>query len=370
MFRFGETTTGLFEDFEVNGDPFWPKISKLLGGSVIFHALLILAIVFIPPVRNALSLALIFSGGSIVDRPYTQTQIENGGEITEITTEKFQYPEGYFAMDQVPLPTPTPTPPPVIASAPFHPAAVPPSQLDPVVTPNPSPSGSPATVPKSNPSPTPAIASADQKTAEKAQKDLEQASKATGIDLPKEDEINKRPLKDWVLYANNLSKQNKLDLNQPFEIVIDAELDENGKLKNPKFTKQSGDLNLTDLGGRLVAALNDSGLLIYLKKLNQNNPGTHVIFTIKQGSDQVSASVESEASSVDSARQLAAGFKVLLAYGALSRKGKNEEVYLKNTTVSASEKKITFALNLPRQTIIDMLKKELASASEYASPTP
>jgi len=73
---------------------------------------------------------------------------------------------------------------------------------------------------------------------------------------------------------------------------------------------------------------------------------------------------------VDSARQLAAGFKVMLAYGAVARKGKNEEAYLKSTTVAASEKKIKFGLALPRQTMIDMLKKELASASEYASPTP
>src|SRR5262245_65939596 len=111
MLRF-EEPTGLFEKFKVNSDPFWPKISKLLGGSVIFHALLILAIALIPPVRDALSLALIFSSGGIVDRPYTKTQIENESDITEITTEKFHYPEGYFAMDQIPMPTPTPTPPP------------------------------------------------------------------------------------------------------------------------------------------------------------------------------------------------------------------------------------------------------------------
>ena len=119
MLRF-EEPTGLFKKFEVNSDPFWPRIPKLLGGSVLFHALLILVIALVPPVRDALSLALFLSGGSIVDRPYTKTQIENEGDITEITTEKFQYPAGYFAMDQIPLPTPTPTPLPVIASASYE----------------------------------------------------------------------------------------------------------------------------------------------------------------------------------------------------------------------------------------------------------
>src|ERR1051325_698007 len=129
MFQFSDTGV-LFEKFEVNGDPFWPKVSRVIGGSIIFHALLIVAITLIPPVRDALSLALVFSGG-LVDRPYTKTHIENEGDITEITTEKFQYPEGYFAMDQIPLPTPTPTPVPMIASAPFTPVPVPPSQLYP-----------------------------------------------------------------------------------------------------------------------------------------------------------------------------------------------------------------------------------------------
>jgi hypothetical protein len=360
MFQFSDST-GLFKHFEVNADPFWPKISKLLGGSAAFHALLVVAVIFIPPVRNALSIAMLFSEGNFVDKPYDKTEIGEG-DITEITT-KFQYPEGYFAMDQMPLPTPTPTPlPPSVAGVPFQIAPVSP-EIDPFATP--APGASPLTAKNATPTPTPNPAEA-----EKAQKDLENASQATGIDMPAEDEINKRPLKDWVVYAKDLSKQNKLDLNQPFEVVIDSELDENGKLKNWKFTKKVGNMDLVDLGGRLMAALNDSGLLIYLKKLNEDNPGTHVVFTIKQGNDQVVTSVESDAASPDSARQLAAGFRWMLALGAKARAGKNEEVFLRNTTVNASERKITFGLTLPRQTVVDLLKKEIASASESASPAP
>jgi hypothetical protein len=46
-------------------------------------------------------------------------------------------------------------------------------------------------------------------------------------------------------------------LNKPFEVVIEAELDEKGKLKNPRFTKKAGDENLVEPFGKLVAALND-----------------------------------------------------------------------------------------------------------------
>ena len=148
----------------------------------------------------------------------------------------------------------------------------------------------------------------------------------TILSLPKENEINKKAMKDFAIYANDLKNQRPADLNKPFEIVIEAELDKDGKLKNPKFTKKEGDQNLVDLFGRMIAALNDSGFLVYLKPIDKDNPGTKVVFTIKQGETEVLASVESEASSDDSARVLAKGFNAALMFGAESRAGKDEEI--------------------------------------------
>ena len=139
-------------------------------------------------------------------------------------------------------------------------------------------------------------------TADEAQTELDKVAEKNNLNLPKENEINKQAMKDFAIYANNLKKQGKLDLNQPFEIIIEAELDQDGKLKNAKFTKKAGDENLVDLFGHMVAALNDSGFLVYLKPVDKDNPGSKVVFTIKQGESEVLATVESEASSEDSAR--------------------------------------------------------------------
>src|SRR5712691_2830142 len=89
---------GLFDHFEVNREPFWPAISRLLGGSIALHVVLVAGVIFIPPVRDALSVALLLKGAGFVDRPYTKTQIAND-DIIELTTERFRYPDGYFAMD-------------------------------------------------------------------------------------------------------------------------------------------------------------------------------------------------------------------------------------------------------------------------------
>jgi len=195
-----------------------------------------------------------------------------------------------------------------------------------------------------------------------AQKELDRVAAENNIELPKEGEINKKALKDFAADANKLKNEGKLDLNQPFEIVIESELDENGKLKNPRFTKKAGDPHLAELSGGMIGALNDSGFLVYLKRINEDNPGTKIIFTVKQDQTEVVATVESDTSSIDSARKLANGFNILLAAGAITRKGKDEEVLLKNTKVSSDEKRIKFNFTMPRQLVVDLIKKQLAAS--------
>jgi hypothetical protein len=356
-------TDGLFDHFEVNREPFWPSMARLLGGSVVLHAVLAAAVIFIPPVREALSVAVMFRGAGFVDRPYNRTQIENEGDIVELTMEKFRYPDGYFAMDAQPMPSPLPP----IA---FVPKSFPPAQ---VATPSPMPS------PVVTPSPAIAVNSetnnanskqeaskpTDDKAAAQAQKDLEEASKSTGIELAKEGEVNKKPFKDLAAYATELKNKGQLDFDKPFEVAIDTELDKDGKLIKPKVTKQVGDATLVDLGGRLVAAMNDSGILFYLKKINEDKPGTKVVFNIKQNGNEVVATVASEVASTDSARQLSKAFALMLSLGADSRKGKDEEVLLKSTKVSADGTKVVFSLNMAHQDVVDLVKKGMSP-----SPSP
>src|SRR5437660_1456320 len=313
-------TGGLFDNFEVNREPIWPRFKWLIAQSAAWHALVITCVLLIPPVRNALSIAMILSGGRLVDKPYNKTEIGDA-DITELTLEKFHYPEGYFAMDLQGMPNPTPQ----FLGSSFTPRSF---KRVPVYSPSPTPSPtatpSPAIAankpPDATAKPSATPKATDDKSAEKAQQRLESASKATGIELPQEGEVNKKPFKDLAAYATDLKNQGKLDFEKPFEVSIDTELNKEGKLINPIVTKKTGDPNLVELGSRLVAAMNDSGILFYLKKINEDKPGTKVIFTIKQDGNEVVATVESEVASVVSARQLSNAFSLMLDVGAESRK--------------------------------------------------
>ncbi len=361
----------LFANFEVNKEPTWPVISKMLAASLAGHLLAVACVVYIPGVRDALNLASLIADTNFVDKPYSRTEIADGVQFVELSSNKFHYPEGYFAVaGQTPaLPPLPPLGPQFIAQA------QPPASVQPELAPSPSPSPSPIALPVSDPvttgsptemvaqtnaSPGPTPAQSPAMTADEAQAELDKTAAKNNLDLPKENEINKKALKDFAIYALGMKNQGKLDLNKPFEIVIEAELDQNGKLKNAKFTKKAGDPNLVDLFSRMVSALNDSGFLIYLKPVDKDNPGSHVVFTIKQGESEVLATVESEASSVDSARLLAKGFNAALSIGAQSRSGKDEEALLRNTSAEPVGKKIVFNFTMPRQAVVDLIKKQLA----------
>ena len=361
----------LFENVEVNRDPRWPILVRLVGGSLILHLLLLSLVLYVPVFRDALNVASLIAGTRIVDKDYVATHIGDEVELLDLANEKFHYPEGYFALAQS-FETGQSQPgsnfdafaPKIIS------LAQPPGKDEADVSPSPSPSPlpSPSPSPSASSSPPTAVAqetlpnaqvSPSPLTTDEAQKKLEDTAAENNLDLPTENQLNKKVLKDFAAYANDLKKQGKLDLDKPFEIVIEAQLDEAGKLKNPRFTKKSGDANLVDLFGRMVAALNDSGFLIYLKPLNKDNPGATVKFTIKQGESEVLASVESEASSTDSARILAKALNAALVFGAGSRAGKDEEVIMRNTNASPDGKKIVVNFSMPRQSVVDLIKKQL-----------
>ena len=361
----------LFEKFEVNREPRWQVLAKLVGASLVLHLVFVWMVIYVPAFRDTLNIAALIASTKFVDRDYEATRIRDEVQMVQLS-EKFRYPDGYFALEsqfasgQVPGQTPTPDPfaPKIISQASKE------SHVDPGASPSPSPAASPAPSASASASPgasaspsTAAVAkvspSPSPLTPEEAQKELEKTAEQNKITLPEENEINKKPLKDLAAQMNDLKNEGKLDLNKPFEIVIEAELDDKAKLINARFTKKEGDAVLQDLFSRMVTALNDSGLLIFLRPISDDNPGATVRITVKQGAKDVLASVESEASSPTSAVTLAKNYNNMLALGAWTRAGKDEAELMKNSTATPDGKKVAVNFSMPRQTVVDMINKQL-----------
>ena len=352
----------LFENIEVNRESRTGVLLKLVAGSLVIHLAMMWAVIYVPALRDTLNIAALIASTKFVEKPYNRTEI--GDDVQMVQLSKFRYPDGYFATANG---YPSETVPGMNTFDPFAPRIISEARNE-VPEPSPSPSASPTPSPAASPSASAVAVDPEQSkqsntaglTPEQAQTELDRTAKENNLELPDENQINKQVLKDFAAYANELKKSGKLDLNQPFEVVIEAELDQNGKLKDPKFTKKTGDPNLIDLFGRLVAALNDSGFLIYLKPIHKDNPDAKVVFTIKQGEKEVFATVESEASSPDNARVLAKALNAALVFGAGSRAGKDEAVIMRNTNAAAPDgKKIVVNFSMPRQDVVDLIKKNI-----------
>ncbi|HKS08970.1 MAG TPA: hypothetical protein VJS13_05435, partial [Pyrinomonadaceae bacterium] len=344
--RFEIRMTELFENFEVNRASRTAVLLKLVGASLVLHLTLVWLVTYVPAFRDTLNIAALIAGTKWVEKDYVGTQIGDDVQLVQLSNEKFRYPDGYFALEaQIDGKLPPQTAAAAAAADPFAPKIISqwnPKTPDPEASPSPSavagaspggspgPSASPSAVAQASPSASPSPPS----NAEDAQKKLEETAAQNNVALPDENQINKKALKDFAAYVNTLKNQGKLDLNKPFEVVIEAELDDKGKLQNPRFTKKIGDENLVELFGRMVAALNDSGFLIYLQPISKDNPGAKVIITVKQGENEVLASVSSETSSSARAESVAGILNNLLFFGAGSRSGKDEEVIMKNTSAS------------------------------------
>lgn len=343
---------------------------RLIGGSLVLHLVFLWAVIYIPVVRDTLNIAALIASTKFVEKDYVATQIGDDVELLNLADNKFHYPEGYFAFEALLNGT---MPVQSAANDPFAPKIISqwnPKSPDPEQTPSPSPeasasaSASPAASAAGSPASavaqaSPAASPSTSLSPDEAQKKLEETAAQNDVALPEETQINKQVLKDFAAYANKLKNEGKLDLNKPFEVVIEAEMDANGKLQNPRFTKKAGDPNLVDLFGRMIAALNDSGFLIYLQPISKDNPGARVVITVKQGENEVLASVESETSSTTKAETLAKALNYMLILGAGSRAGKDEEVIMKNTSATPDGKKVVVNFSMPRQSVVDIIKKQL-----------
>ena len=352
----------LFENIEVNRESRTGMLLRLVAGSLVIHLAMMWAVIYVPALRDTLNIAALIASTKFVEKPYNRTEI--GDEVQMLELTKFRYPDGYFATANG---YPSETGTGIETFDAFAPRIISEARNE-VPEPSPSPKASPTPSPAASPSGSAVAVDPEQSkqsntvglTPEQAQTELDRTAKENNLELPDENQINKQVLKDFAAYANELKKSGKLDLNQPFEVVIEAELDQNGKLKDPKFTKKTGDPNLIDLFGRLIAALNDSGFLIYLKPIHKDNPDAKVVFTIKQGEKEVFATVESEASSPDNARVLAKALNAALVFGAGSRAGKDEAVIMRNTNAAAPDgKKIVVNFSMPRQDVVDLIKKNI-----------
>jgi hypothetical protein len=222
----------------------WWRVARCTAPALVW------TVIYVPAVRDTVNIAALIASTKWVDEDYTATQI--GDERSDRSTREVSLSDGYFAARKSGLrPSGSRGRERSICAKII--SQWKPGGPDPEETPSPSPDASPSASPSPAASTSPAVAQASSSpaltparvpgasplTQEEAQKELEKTAAQNDVTLPDENQINKKPLKDFATRANELKNQGKLDLNKPFRIVILAELSENTKLqKFPRCRKR------------------------------------------------------------------------------------------------------------------------------------
>ena len=342
---------------------------------MLLHLALAASVVYVPTLRDALNIAALAGKAGYVDKAYTKTIIGDEVRLVQIGG-KFQYPPGYFAPAGAVAQT---TPGPPVTVDPLAPKIVsqdgsikPENTPSPSATPSPLASASPTVSPSPNASGSPTVADAKDKPREPSEvdKQLDQIARDNNVLRPDADEINKRPLTDWLKNANDKKEKKELDLSKVVEIKIEAQLNKDCRLTEAAVVQKSGDERLTVLAKELASAISDSNMLSFLKDPDKHK-GESVVpceagplsLAIRLDEGEVTAQVESQADSPERAAQLARAYNGLLFVGQMAKQGKDEEVLYKHTKVMAEGKQILVRFKMPRQTAGEMLTKQLKPAS-------
>lgn len=368
-----------------------------------------------------LSSVLLGTDMEFSSRDYDKTEIDEADVTWVNVSEQFNYPPGYFAVSN-PQPAFDPTlmqTDPVTGmplSSPMandfpgfntSPQTLDPNQPQVLPTPNPNPiqgdipgitgnipttprpnrtqkfptykpykaprNNSPSKLPKLNNEPNP-NQTADKNKNSNSNTNTNQPEDKTKTEPPKKEEeklFNKKPLEDFGAKYGKEILDNQVDINAPFEITVEAKLDEFGKLfkldKNGKRipldmkVKEGSDPKMVEVAKEAISAFSDSQLLRPL----YNGGVRSVTVTFSQNQDNLMAIIQSDAGTPGKAGTIQSFVNLAKKGALLSMKADSDEAKLISKAETATQGKV-FILNflIPNEEKEPMIRKNLEKLRE------
>lgn len=283
-----------------------------------------------------------------IDRDYVTTVLDDS-DVTWIESANFkplQYPEGYFALANQNT---------TKSSA---------NNVKPSV---------PATEPKSNLKKSAPVEETEASLDEPIVGSLtdENAEKEIVIDTVTGAQINRKVLRDYANYVKAKVDSESIDLEGVFTIVAEGVLNERGRLDTSIDSKTGkpksrvissrGDDEMRQVAKEAIAAVGDSGWLIYLR-----NQGIEKInFSVTQSASEVRIQITSEQPTVENARTIASGLRgiiqgaLLLDRNNVKKLGSDEKVLLNSAKTSVNRRQFVLDFVMSKPVAQEMIKRRL-----------
>lgn len=347
-------TGELFDDFEVNSVPLWPRLSRLVALSVVLHGLIIVAVVYVPTLRAVARAAGSVAGIEFVEEDYTKTVIGQRATLVKVEPyEKLYYPADYFTPGQLPV-APEAT---VLSEAATVQTAPPPpvfmgrqprSRVRTLATPEPTPEEIADVDATPAPEPTPG--------ADAAKSDAEIDRLAAENKTPRLPKINTKPFTNLLMTGKRMVDEKQIDLNGTLELTVTAVRQPDGTLGDVKIEGAASDANLNKLAEEFVAALSDSKLFSVLTDMEQVRMG------LKLDQETLAVNVVGDVKSAERAKEMATGYGGMLAFARLKTSDDGE--LWKGVQISSDGANFVMDFKMTREAAAGLLAKQLAKQQQ------
>jgi len=180
--------------------------------------------------------------------------------------------------------------------------------------------------------------------------------------------INKRPMRDFLLDAQQKIEANEIALDLEFKVAVAATLGlgKDGKtiiLLHPKIVQDqmgvNNDPRLEKLALDAILAVGDSGWFGYIYPQNVRN----VVITLEQNDTEFIVNLKADQPNETDAKRTASGLNGLLEFSMPTLKPEEKEL-LDRVSVVSEGNFFKININLPKQTVHELIKRELDKAKQ------
>jgi len=166
--------------------------------------------------------------------------------------------------------------------------------------------------------------------------------------------VNLAPIKAFIARSKRLHEQGKINLSKPQTIVVEGDRQEDGTLTNVQITGESAsDSTMRGVAQDFVSSVNDSHALAFLEDIS------HVKMEFALDGERFTAQTTSDAPSEERAQTLASGYRMMINFGRLAKRGTDEGVVLNHMKVSSSGKQLLMNLDMPREQMGNILLRQI-----------
>lgn len=175
------------------------------------------------------------------------------------------------------------------------------------------------------------------------------------------EKFNKKPLQDFADgVITKTDGTDKIDLTKPFMVEMQGVLGEDGKLdaKKSRFIDDDGDPNMISVAKSAIEAVNNSGLLSYLR-----DQGIEKInFTLVQDDKQLTAVIKGNLPTEEKARTISSGIKLLVGMAKLNTRDADLITLIDKANFTNDKKDFVMNFALPKEDAHKLIDKKLQEA--------